>query len=101
MVCKISQQRITIPFIAIYQKQFNLASVMFYPLLTILTVLFQAIQFSIDHLFTLSLNIKYKWIVPNRVLLLWTKIDLGAIALKGYLTFPKAPALLERYQLIV
>ena len=59
------------------------------------TVLFQAIQFSISHLFTFSLNVKQ--IEPFQVLPLQARVDLGATAIKGYTTFPKTPTLLEPY----
>ena len=36
---------------------------------------------------------------PFQVLQLWAKVGLGAMAMKGYSAFPKAPAYLE--QLIV
>ena len=32
---------------------------------------------------------------------LWARVDLGAMAMKGYSTFPKAPALLEPHHQIV
>ena len=32
---------------------------------------------------------------PCQVLPLWARVDLGAMAMKGYSTFPKAPALVE------
>ena len=32
---------------------------------------------------------------PYQVLLLWVRVDLGAMAMKGYSTFPKAPTWLE------
>ena len=32
---------------------------------------------------------------PYQVLPLWIRVDLGAMAVKGYSTFSKAPALLE------
>ena len=39
--------------------------------------------------------------VSYQVLPLWARVDLGAIAMKGYSTFPKAPALLELHHQIV
>ena len=35
------------------------------------------------------------YIGPYQALPLWARLDLGAIAIKGYSAFPKAPALLE------
>ena len=32
---------------------------------------------------------------------LWARLDLGAMAMKGYSIFPKAPALLEPHHQIV
>ena len=32
---------------------------------------------------------------------LWATVDLGAMAIKGYSTFPKAPALLEPHHQII
>ena len=38
---------------------------------------------------------------PYQVLPLWAKVDLGAMAMKGYSAFPKAPASLEpRHQIV-
>ena len=38
---------------------------------------------------------------PYQVLTLQGRVELGAIAMKGYSTFPKAPALLEPHNQIV
>ena len=38
---------------------------------------------------------------PHQMLPLWPRVYLGAMAIKGYSTFPKAPALLESYHQIV
>ena len=62
------------------------------------SVLFQTIQFSISHLFTLSLNVKQFYL--TQVIPLWDRVNLGVIAMKGYSTFPKAPALLEPHHQI-
>ena len=35
------------------------------------------------------------YIEPYQVLPFWARVDLGAMAIKGYSAFPKAPALLE------
>ena len=53
------------------------------------TVLFQTIQFSILN----SLVLFDPLIGPYQVLLLWARVDLEAIAIKGYYAFFKAPAL--------
>ena len=61
------------------------------------TVLFLTIQFSINHLFALSLNVNS--ILPidrtHQVLPLLAREDLGAIVMKGYSAFPRAPVLKE------
>ena len=42
------------------------------------------------------------YIEPNQVLPLQARMDLGALAMKGYSTFPKAPALQEpRHQIVL
>ena len=56
-----------------------------------------SIHFSISMLLVL-LN---PLIGPYQVLLLQARVDLGAMAMKGYSTFPKAPALLEPHHQIV
>ena len=38
---------------------------------------------------------------PYQVLPLWARVDLGAMAIKGYSAFPKAPTLLEPHPQIV
>ena len=69
------------------------------------TVLFQTIQFSISHLFALSLNINQFYLTyregPYQVLPLQARVNQGAMAMKEYSTFPKAPALLEPHYQIV
>ena len=74
-----------------------------YTLLNDQTVLFQAIQFSISDLFALNLNVSS--ISPtDRTLLGATtlaRVNLGAMAMKEYIAFPKAPALLELHHEIV
>ena len=70
------------------------------------TVLFQTIQFSICYLSIFSLKVKYLHLTQNRgpyqVLSLRFTVDLGAIAMKRYTTFPQITALLEpRYQIFV
>ena len=57
--------------------------------------LFLIIQFSASHLFGHSLNIKQSYLThigPYQVLLLWVRVDLGAMAMKEYFTFSKAGA---------
>ena len=66
------------------------------------TVLFQTIQFSISHLFA---QFKYQTVLfdpligPYQVLPLQDRV--GAMAMKGYSEFSKAPALLEPHHQIV
>ena len=56
-------------------------------------VIFQTIQFSISMLLIL--------LEPYQVLPLRARVDLGAMAIKGYSVFPKAPALLgPRHQIV-
>ena len=52
-------------------------------------VIFQAIQFSIG-----TINF-------YQALLFGTRVDVGAIVMKGYYAFPKAPAVLEYHYQIV
>ena len=63
------------------------------------TVLFQAIQFSISHLFALSLNVKQFYFDPSiefyQVLPLRVIVDLGVMAMRRHSTFPKAVRLLN------
>ena len=75
------------------------------------TVPFQTIQFSIN----MQFKCKYSLIVKNisiqfdlthkynpyQVLPLGARVDLGAMAMKGYSVFPKAPASLETHHQIV
>ena len=51
---------------------------------------FQTIQFSISHLFALSLNVKRSYLT-FQVLPLLAIVDLGAMAMKEYTIFPRAP----------
>ena len=44
------------------------------------TVLFLTIQFSIRHLFAYNLDVKQF----HQMLLLWARVDLGVMAMKGY-----------------
>ena len=68
------------------------------------TVLFQTIQFSISHLFALSLNVKQFYLTHRQdyqVLPLQARVDLRVMAIKGYSTFTQTPALLEPHHQIV
>ena len=60
-------------------------------------VLFQTIQFSLNYLFALNLNVKQFY----QRLPLWVRVDLRVMVMMGYSTFPKAPALLEPHHQIV
>ena len=86
-----------VPRIAMYHQQFNKHQLFVYTQLKNKTVLFLTGQFSISRLFVYSLKVKEfdPEIGPYQVLPLWGRVDLGARAMKGYSTFPKAPALLE------
>ena len=57
-------------------------------------MLFQTIQFSISTVFSSI------WPI-DRTLSVAARVNLWAIAMKGYSAFPKAPALLEPYYQIV
>ena len=48
-----------------------------------------------------SLRLYDPWIGPYQVLLLRGRVDLGALEIKGYSAFPKAPPLLEPHHQIV
>ena len=64
-------------------------------------VLFLAIQFSINHLFALSLNVKKFYLTYRPVLLLRGRMDLGAMVMKGYSVLSKTHALQEpRHQIV-
>ena len=63
-------------------------------------VLFQTIQFSMSFV---CIQFKCQTVLFNtligsyQVLPLWARMDLGAMAIKGYSTFPKASALLKSH----
>ena len=63
------------------------------------------IQLNISHLFALSLNSETSLFNPlieaYHVLTLRVRVDLGAIAMKGYSTFPKFSRLQPRHQIIL
>ena len=60
------------------------------------TVLFQTIRFSISSQFSSIWPIR-----PYQVLSLRSRVDLGAMAMKGYSVFPKPPVLLKPHHQIV
>ena len=66
--------------------------------------LFLKIQFSISHLFVTQfklLSVLFDPLTgPYLVLPLWVREDLGAMAMKGYSTFPKASRLDPHYQIV-
>ena len=68
------------------------------------SLLFLTIQFSISHWFTLSFKRRTVLFNPliglYQVLPLRIKVDVGAMSMKGYSTFPKVPILLESHHLI-
>ena len=70
---------------------------------TILIFLFQAIQFTQTIQFSISMLLVLfnPEIGPYQVLPLWARVDLGAMAMKRYSAFSKAPALLEPHHQIV
>ena len=62
-------------------------------------ILFVTIQFSIRHSFALSYDDRYSVLFdpeigPYQVLPLQARVNLGAMAMKRYSAFPKAPVLL-------
>ena len=61
------------------------------------TFLFQAIQFSQTIHFSISMPLVLfnPYIEPYQVLPHWSRVDLGAMAMKGFSAFPKAPVILE------
>ena len=67
------------------------------------TFLFQAIQFNQTIQFSISMPFVLfnPWIGLYQVLSLQARVDLGAMAMKGFSVFPKAPALLEPQHQIV
>ena len=71
------------------------------------TFLFQAIQFSLTVLIpTIQFSISMQLVLFNpsigayQVLPFWTRVELGAMAIKWYSVFPKAPALVEPHHQI-
>ena len=101
-----------------YFKQLSLAWVqslsktfLFQAIQFIQTVLIQTIQFSLSTVsmsktvlfltIHFCINTQFSSIGPYQMLPLWARVDLGAIAMKGYFAVPKAPALLEPHHQIV
>ena len=65
------------------------------------TVLFQAIQFSISAQFKCLTVLFDPLIKLYQVLPLWAKVNLGGMAMKRYLAFPKTPTLWKpRHQMV-
>ena len=60
-------------------------------------VLFQTVKFSIST----ELVLFYPLIGPYQVLIILARVDMGAMAIKGYSVFPNPPALLESHYQIV
>ena len=65
------------------------------------TVLFLIIQFSKSTQFKYQTVLFDPLIGPCQVLPCQARVDLGVMAMKGYLAFPKAPALLKSHHQIV
>ena len=69
------------------------------------TVLFLTIQFSRNHLFTLSLDVKQFYLIPRldptKCYHFGSEWTLEVMAMKGYSAFPKAPSLREPHDQIV
>ena len=79
--------------ILIQTNQFCITIVFVHTELNVKTVLFQAIQ--------LCISMPFSSMGPYQVLLLQAIVDLGAMTMKRYSAFPKAPALLETHHQIV
>ena len=64
----------------------------------------EIIQFSLSHLFAqfkCQTVLFYLLKEPYQVLPLWDKVDVGAMAKKGYSTFPKSPIMETRHQIVL
>ena len=61
--------------------------------------LFRTIRFNISHLFALSLNVKQFYRTPSGATTP-DRVDLGAMTMKEYPTFPKAPGLEPHHQIV-
>ena len=70
-----------------------------YTQLNVKIALFLTIQFSISHIFGHNSNVKHFFLThrygPYQVLPHPVRVELGVMAMKGYFTFLKAPALRE------
>ena len=64
------------------------------------TVLFLIIQFNASHFFKYQTVLFDLLIGPFQMLPLWLRVDLGAIAIKRYSIFLKAPGLEPHHQII-
>ena len=114
MNTQFNSQNISIQAIEFSQRvliqtiQFNISMVFVHTQLNVKTVLFQTIQFSLSTVlmsktvlfqtiqFCISTQFSSIWpIGPYQVQLLQARVDLGAMAIKGYSVFTKAPALLQ------
>ena len=71
-----------------------------YAQLNVKPALFQTIRFSISTQFKSQAVLFDPQVRRYQVLLHWGRMYLGAIAMKGYSTFPKAPTLLRPHHQI-
>ena len=84
--------------IVMYHNSIKYQSFFFYTQLNGPAVLFLTIQFNMSLVctqFKCQTVLFDPLIGPYQLLPLWPRVDLGAMAIKGYSAFPKAPALLE------
>ena len=65
------------------------------------TVLFLTIQFNIRHFFAHSLNVKHLYFTHYLVLELQVRMDMEAMTMKRYSTFPKTPGIEPHHQIIL
>ena len=72
-----------------------------YTQLNVKTAQFQTIQFKISTQFKFQTVVWDPSIGPYQVLLIRTRVDVGAMAMKGYSALPKAPALLKPHHQII
>ena len=72
----------------------------FYTQLNVRTVLFQTIQFSITTQFKCQTVLFNPSIGPYQVILLWARVELGAMAMMGYSAFHNTPTFLEPHHQI-
>ena len=78
-----------------------MSTIFVYTQLNVKTVLSQTIQFSISTQFKYQTVLFDPYIGPYQVLPLRAKVDLGAMVMKGYSEFHKAPVLLKIHHQIV